>query len=95
MSDEQARLYDFGDSDGVLAYIKERSDDIEKAVIPQMRSIDLVGKDGVVANIEAGLILHLCDGHKQFVTPVDAEIVLNDGILNRMRIRIELFRGKT
>lgn len=27
--------------------------------------------------------------------PVDAELILNDGILNRMKIKIELFRGKS
>ena len=93
MSDEPTRFQDFGDSATLLAYIKERSDDLEKAVIPQMQFVTLTGKDGIVANIETGMILHLSDGHNKLLTPTDAEIVLNDGILNRMRIRIELFRG--
>ena len=84
---------DFGSSEEALRYIQEKSEDIEKAVIPQMPSVVLSGPDARSTEVEAGLILHMINGHKKIVHPFDAELVLNDDILNRMRIKIELFRG--
>lgn len=77
----------------LMRFIQEKSDDIEKAVIPQMHEVAFTHPDrpgGVL--IKAGMILHMISGTTQIVHPEDAEMVLNDGILNRMKIRIELFR---
>jgi len=73
-----------------LQYIKEKSDDIEKVVIPQSQFI-IFPKTG--ERIEASLVLHLIGGALKIVpNKRDAEAVLNDGILNRMKIKIELGR---
>jgi hypothetical protein len=85
---------DFGSSEAALRYIQEKSEDIEKAVIPQSLTI-LVSAPGMPnTELEAGMVLHMLNGHRKIIHPVDAELILNDGILHRMKIKIELFRGK-
>jgi len=83
---------DFGSSEDALRYIQEKSEDIEKAVIPQTPTLVFSepGKPG--REFEVGMVLHMINGHKKIVHPVDAELVLNDGILNRMCIPIKLIR---
>ena len=39
---------------------------------------------------EVGLILMMTGGNKDLIMREDAEFVLNDGILNRIKIKIEL-----
>lgn len=84
----------FGSTDEVLDYIRERSDEIERVVIPQHPVVTLYdpqnGEDR--QSIEAGMIIHLTTGNYQVLTPSEAETVLNSGILHRRRIRIELGR---
>ena len=82
----------FGSSEAVLRFIQERSEDIEKAVIPQFPTI-VLSDGGEPEEREAGLVLHMLDGYMTILHPKDAELVLNDGILTRMRIKIELYRG--
>ncbi len=84
------QTWNAGGTKGLLNYIRERSDDIEKAVIPQHLSV-VFQPSG--ERVEAGLVLHLMSGEVLIVNQKgDAETVLNDGILNRMKIRIELLR---
>ena len=83
---------DFGSTENVVRYIQERSDDIERAEIPQVPTIWWVMPDGERLEIEAGLVLRLSSGRMQVLHPQDAMAVLNDGILTRMRIPIELTR---
>lgn len=74
----------------LLRYIQERSDDIEKIVIPQYPCITFPASG---EQVEAGLVIHLIGGDLKIIpNKQDAEAVLNDGILHRMRIRIELGR---
>jgi hypothetical protein len=95
MADDASYIEQFGDSEELLAFLKEKSDDIEKAVIPQNPTLVIVDKQTRTAlmEIEVGMVLHMSNGHCKYIGPHDAEILLNDGILNRMRIRIELYRG--
>ena len=80
-----------GGTTQLLRYFQERSDDITKVVIPQHPYIELAGKSGERTNVEAGLIIHLLNGDLKIVpNRQDAEAILNDGILTRMKIRIEL-----
>jgi len=79
-----------GGTEGLLKYIQERTDDIEKAVIPQ--HLTIVFQPGN-EQVQAAMVLHLISGETLIVRDKeDAEAVLNDGILNRMKIRIELLR---
>jgi len=75
---------EFGDHDKLLAFLKEKSDDIEKAVIPQTPTL-LIKQHGLpTMELEVGMVLHMSNGHNKYINPKDAEILLNDGILNRM-----------
>ena len=84
-------MKDFGSSEKLLDYIKEKSDDVEKVVI--------VGKGAVLAYCgvpqaeftETKMMFVFVGGERFFIGKEDAEIVLNDGILNRMKIKIEFF----
>lgn len=86
--------WQFSSNDEVLDYIRERCDDIERVVIPQHPFITLFDPQNQEdkRDIEAGMIIHLVSGNYQVLTPAEAEAVLNNGILNRRRIRIELGR---
>lgn len=91
MSD-QPFLNEFGGSDKLLAYLKEKSEQIEKAVIPQFPFITIVYDGEDIADHETGMVIQMIDGSRTILRPRDAEMILNDGILNRMRIRIQLWR---
>lgn len=81
-------LWNAGNTPELVRIIQEQSDDIEKVVIPQHPYIVLEGEQ-----VEAGLVIHLISGRLRVIpNKTDAEAVLNDGILNRMSIRIELGR---
>lgn len=84
------QTWNAGGTAGLLKYIRERTDDIEKAVIPQHLSIVFHPSEEAV---QAALVFHLMSGETLIVREKeDAEAVLNDGILNRMKIKIELLR---
>jgi hypothetical protein len=84
----------FHNSDEVLRFVQERSDDIEKVVIPQHPFISVFDPKNPVeaTEVPAGMVLHLIGDDFRIIHPKDAELILNDGILNRMRIKIELGR---
>jgi hypothetical protein len=84
----------FSSSEELLRFVQERTDDIEKAVIPQHPFISVYDpkKPTAVTEVPAGMVLHLIGNDFRVIHPSDAELILNDGILNRMRIKIELGR---
>jgi hypothetical protein len=90
MSDEFL-IHDFGGSAELLRHFQEKSEDIEKAVIPQVSPLGLSYMNQHVSNVPGvGMILYMIDGDRQMISREDAEILLNDGILSRMKVRIEL-----
>lgn len=90
---EDTKVHDFGDSQGVLAYIQNRSQELEHVIIPQLPSLTLTNDSVHYTNLEVGMVLELKGGGREFITPRDAEVVLNDGILGRMKVKI-LLRNK-
>ena len=90
-------LHKFESSEALLAFVKERSDDMEKAIIPMSTTLHFNPNDGGPAKIinNAGMVLNLINGMRHVLTKQDAESVLNDGILTRMKIPIELMAPKT
>ena len=81
-------LWNAGSTPELVRIIQEQSDDIEKVVIPQHPYITLEGEQ-----VEAGLVIHLISGRLLIIpNKTDAEAMLNNGILKRMKIRIELGR---
>jgi hypothetical protein len=91
----QFNLWNSGGTAELLRYLQEKSDDIEKVVIPQHPFITVYDRNNrqQAERVEAGLVVHWLNG-KWTIVPnqQDAEAVLNDGILNRMKIKIELGR---
>jgi hypothetical protein len=92
--DDDLHSLDFETPEQMLRYFQEISDDLERAVIPQMPTVRLtrLGPNGeVLASVPkaVGMILHRAS-ETIFLTREYAEKVLNDGILNRMRIPISL-----
>lgn len=92
MADEIEDL-DFGSTENAIRYIKEKSDDIQKAIIPQSKETNIytAGKLHMTYR-HVGLVLLMMTGHQHVMGRKDAEAVLNDGILARMRIPIEFGR---
>ena len=90
MSDKFAQEF-FGD--GLLDYVKERSDDFDKAVIFGPGAVFSApdGKSGKTAN-SFGMIFYFVGGERKIIGKDDAEIVLNDGILHRMKVKIEFLK---
>ncbi len=87
---EDTKVLDFGDGQRVLAYIQQRSKDLVYVVIPQLPCLTLTN-DGVhYTNVEVGMVLEFVGGGREFLTPGDAEVVLNDGLLNRLKLEIRL-----
>lgn len=81
-------------NENLLRYIEERQDDIEKAVIPQTPNVTVVTPHGKRLELpDVGLVLQLTGQALRAIHYVDAEILLNDGILNRMNIPIEFYRN--
>jgi hypothetical protein len=71
----------------LLHYIRQRSNDIEKVVIPKPPYLLL----GQGEEVEASLVIHLVSGERKIISSQqDAEAVLNDGILHELNIKIEL-----
>ena len=87
---EDIRVHDFGESQRVLAFIQERSKELQHVVIPQLPSLTLTHDSVHYTNVEVGMVLEFIGGDREFLTPRDAEIVLNDGILNRLTIEVRL-----
>jgi hypothetical protein len=91
---KEPMMPDYGSSERFLKEIQERSDDIEKIVLLPP---GLIGTAGVRVDPPTegiSLLIRFLDGTGQrAIHPDDVEIILNDGILNRMRIKIEVFRG--
>lgn len=77
-----------GNTEESLRAIQEKADDIEKAEILVDEAILRYG--GYPVPMASGtMILHLMN-ECYFIPPVTTEAVLNDGILNRMKIKIVL-----
>lgn len=89
-----AEAFNFGSIEEVLRYIQERSDDIEKVQIPQMPTVSITHPKNPHHEIRlaAGMIVRMVSGSFEVLSKDQAELVLNDGILTRMKIKIELMR---
>jgi hypothetical protein len=91
MSSAQGLFTAFVDVEDMLDFFNKNKDGITGAMIPQAPSVKVTypGK-APVAIPGVGLVLELSTGHNVIFGKQDAEIVLNDGILNRQQIPIRL-----
>ncbi len=92
----QEGVLDFGSSDELLKFLKERVDDIDKAVINCCDEVGWTYPDGrrvgpiSTKDNDIGMVLCLVTNQQAIVSKADATMLLNDGLLNRMNIRIEV-----
>lgn len=88
---------DYGSSQALLKHIKDRRDDIDCICIPLFSHLEINAPDGTeVIQKNAGAIIKFCDGQWATIHFVDAELLLNDGILHDLRIPIRLIpEGQT
>lgn len=84
---ESEGVQHFGSNEELVKYLKARCDDIEKAVII---APGLVQADGRVGHLDDfQMVLHMVNGGGLRIGRNAAEMLLNDGLLNRLNIRIE------
>ena len=83
----------FGSPEKLLAYIKEKSDDIDKALIFGPGAV-LIASNGkrTWKSPEFGMMFAFVNGEQKMMGSDDAEMVLNEGILTRMKIKIEFLK---
>jgi hypothetical protein len=83
----------FPSSEALLNHIKERSDDIEKVVIfGPGTCFTAPDESRTLCFTQSGMIFHFVGGKRQIIGPDDAEILLKDGLLTRMRVKTEFLR---
>jgi len=83
----------FNSSDELLKYLRDKVDDIDSVVIPinpaPMQITDAQGRPRRTMR-GVGAQIRLCDGRFLLVHPQDAEMLINDGILQRLKIKCQL-----
>jgi len=84
----------FNSPEELLAFIIEKSDDIDEAIIVRHTPDHLITKYGfpmeIVRDADPGMILKMMNQKVAIIHTADAERVLNEGILSRMGIKITL-----
>ena len=71
----------FGSHEAITEYAKTHFGALKRAVIPT----------GAKASTPpGGMVLHFANGEREMLSRADAEALLNDGILSRLAIRVEL-----
>lgn len=81
------KFYHFGNN--LLSHIKEKSDDIEKVMIFE-HGCAILDRGLPVTFHEPIMVIFFMSGMTYFLKSEDYERVLDDGILERMRIPIEI-----
>jgi hypothetical protein len=83
---------DVGSSLAVLREIQERSEDFIEVVIPLCEAIHIHGRGDYPGEdvLDIGMVLKYSNGTTTMIHRADAQLILNYGILNRMRIPIRL-----
>lgn len=82
----------FSSSEELLAYLRENVDDIERVVIPVQEAVQVVGPDGRRHSVVRGIgaLIRLCSGRECCISRQDAAMLINDGVLQRLRIKCVL-----
>ena len=81
----------FASLEGLLAYLREHTDDIDSIVIPIHDGVMFVGPKGDKLNMPGvGAILKFCSGRTKVIHREAAEALINDGVLQRSKIKCML-----
>jgi hypothetical protein len=86
-----ADAFKYGSPDELIRHIKERADDIDAIWIVFDNKVKKQDADGTSTTLMgvAGVIRY-CDGSSSLVHAVDAEMILNDDGIRRLRIPFRL-----
>lgn len=77
----------FSSSEELMKYLRERVDDIDSVVIPVQEEVQVTGPGWSERWRNIGAIIKMCDGTKRGISRDDAATLINDGVLQRMRIK--------
>lgn len=81
----------FQSPEEMMAFLSERSDDMNGISIYVPEAMPFVGPQGQQARISGvAAILRMADGSRHLIHFADLQMLLNDGLLNRMRVPIEV-----
>ncbi len=81
----------FPTSEQLLRRLQEKSDDFERVTLMVTNDLPLSGPSGEKRMMkDCCAIIHTCDGQAFVVHREDFETLLNDGILQRLKVPISL-----
>lgn len=91
MEDNAPEPTEFGSYEDLLQYLTEHVDDIESVRL-SIRDTARITRRGKPAKTYTGIgaIVELCSGHKQVINIKSAEMLINQGVLQRMKIPCRL-----
>jgi len=96
MADEPPKIghFQFESDEDAIRFLKERGDDIAKVAIPVGGPVSVLHKEQSFGPFHGiGMIVFMVSGDIHLLRPSRAEVILNDGFLIRMRIKISLLDG--
>ena len=83
--------HDFGSSNELLKYLREKCDDIDSISIPIHWGVEGTQPDGSkIITKDIGAVINYCNGTHKMIHRTDAENIINDGVLQRLEIPIRL-----
>ena len=89
--EEQPFNTEFPSSEELLAYLREHSDDIENVTIPVRPYVAFHIPEGRRFKADnVGAVIKLCSGRALVIHRDDAAMLINDGVLQRMKIKCVL-----
>lgn len=81
----------FDSSEALLRYLREKSDDVDRLTIAVPEGIQFSAPNGdKLIRRNAAAVLALCSGTQLVLHRDDLEKLLNDGLLNRMKIPVNV-----
>jgi hypothetical protein len=85
----------FSSDEEALQFLKDQADDIASIGIPVGGPVAVMHKGQMLGPFHGiGMIVFMVNGNIHLFRPPRAERILNDGLLNRLRIRIQLMEGQ-
>ena len=98
MPDESSNIerVQFKSDEEALRFLKGRADDIASVGIPVNGPVSVLHKGQTLGPFhEIGMIVCMVSGDIHLFRPPRAELILNDGFLSRMRIKVKLMVGQS
>jgi hypothetical protein len=82
----------FDSDEEVFAWFRDHADDIETVIVPVQDGMMLIGPQGQQSYAKGcGAMVKLVDGTSRLIHRAHAESLINDGLLQRLRVKCKLF----